>query len=286
MAPSSEWCSYIARVHPGKGIPEVYRMVALPFGASKAVYTFLRVAMSLWYIGVKGMRFPWSDFFDDSVTLTKPLAAEHTELVAVGAMFTLLGWDFAQVGSKALKFDSEFPALGVTIKLGKLAEGIVEFCNTEKRILELKETLESVLGTRKLCRSHALKLKGRMHFAASQLWGRSGQRCVQAISQHAFEAESDELEQKTISAIKEFLCRLCDGAPKVIKHLSNEPMYVFADTSYQPDVCEWQGGIGGVLIDASRVPLEFFSAKLGQQHLKSSRAERAGRLSLKQRQWL
>ena len=279
VAPSSEWCSYIACMHPSKGVPEVYRMLALPFGASKAVYTFLRVAISLWYIGVKGMRLPWSDFFDDFVTLTKPEAAEHTEL-AVGALFTLLGWDFARIGAKALEFASEFQALGVTIRLGKMAEGIVEFCNTEKRILELKETLESVLGARKLCRSHALKLKGRMHFASSQLWGRSGQRCVQAISHHAFEAESDVLEQKTVIAIKEFLRRLCQGAPKVISHLSNDPMYVFTDACYQPNVRDWQGGIGGVLVDARGVPLEFFSAKLERRHLQSLGAERSRQIIL------
>ena len=196
------------------------------------------------------MLLPWSDFYDDFVTLSAPEGSQHTEL-AVGALFSLLGWEFAKVGSKALPFGSEFPALGISIKLGKMAEGFVEFSNTEKRILELKETLESVLGNRKLCRSHALKLRGRMHLAASHLWGRSGQRCVQAISRHAFEGQSDDLEPKTVRAIKDFLIRLCNGAPKVIQHLSSEPWYVFTDACYQPEVSDWQGGIGGVLVRAA-----------------------------------
>ena len=145
------------------------------------------------------------------------------------------------MGAKALPFDSEFPALGISIRLGRMAEGFVEFCNTEKRILELKETLESVLGPRKLNRPHALKLRGRLRFAASQLWGRSGQRCVQAISHHAFEASAEDLEPKTVKAIKEFLRRLCVGAPRLIRHLSDKPLYVFTDASYQPEVCDWEG---------------------------------------------
>ena len=73
-----------------KKVLEVYKMVALPFGASKAVYTFLRVALLLKFIGVKGMLLPWSDFYD-FVTLSAFEGSQHTKLT-VGALFSLLGW--------------------------------------------------------------------------------------------------------------------------------------------------------------------------------------------------
>ena len=47
------------------------------------------------------MLLPWSDFFDDFFTLTSAEAAAHAEL-AVSALFSLLGWDFAKLGDKAL----------------------------------------------------------------------------------------------------------------------------------------------------------------------------------------
>ena len=75
------------------------------------------------------MQLPWSDFYDNFVTLSTAESAPHTE-TAVGALFTLLGWEFARVGAKVLPFGSEFPALGISIKLGGIAEGFAEFSNT------------------------------------------------------------------------------------------------------------------------------------------------------------
>ena len=114
-----------------------------------------------------------------------------------------------------------------------------------------------------------------MHFAASQLWGRSGQKCVQAISRHAFEACTDEIDPATAKPIRDFFRRLCEGAPKVIQCLSSKPIFVFTDASYQPE-----GGIGGVLVEADGAPIEFFSAKLCERHLIALGAARSKQIIL------
>ena len=57
-------------------------------------------------------------------------------------------------------------------------------------------------------------------------------------------------------------------------------MYVFTDACYQPNVRNWQGGIGSVLVDAREVPLEFFSAKLERRHVQSLGAERSRQIIL------
>ena len=51
--------------------PVVRRMYALPFGASRAVYGYLRIARSLWWLAVKCLALMMTHFFDDFVTVCR-----------------------------------------------------------------------------------------------------------------------------------------------------------------------------------------------------------------------
>ena len=48
--------SYLAVYDPTEGKPKLFQQLAVPFGSTKAVYFFLRVARALWTILVKGAR--------------------------------------------------------------------------------------------------------------------------------------------------------------------------------------------------------------------------------------
>jgi hypothetical protein len=50
---SSMWVAYVAVYNPDTGKPEVFQMHALPFGATMSVFSFLRVAHSLWFLGAR-----------------------------------------------------------------------------------------------------------------------------------------------------------------------------------------------------------------------------------------
>ena len=91
ISPDSKWVSYVAVFDPKARRPAVFAMKALPFGASNSVYSFLRVAHSLWWLGCKALRLIWSNFFDDFITLAR---LQETELVSIAAQqfFKLLGW--------------------------------------------------------------------------------------------------------------------------------------------------------------------------------------------------
>ncbi|CAE7248914.1 unnamed protein product [Symbiodinium sp. CCMP2592] len=45
----------------------IRQMLALPFGATRAVFSYLRVAHSMWYIGCWALKVIWSHFFDDYI---------------------------------------------------------------------------------------------------------------------------------------------------------------------------------------------------------------------------
>ena len=106
-------------------------MRALPFGASRSVYAFLRTAHSLWWLGCKILKLTWSNFFDDFITLAREPECDSVSLL-VAQFFKLLGWGVSD-GEKDLPFSTVFKALGVEIDLTQWRVGRAKFANTEKR---------------------------------------------------------------------------------------------------------------------------------------------------------
>lgn len=180
IAPGSYWVSYIAVYDPATSSPKIFAMRALPFGASRSVYGFLRVAHSLWWLGCKALKLAWSNFFDDFITFARQ---QEAELVSISTLqfFKLLGWGVS-LGDKDLPFAGRFKALGIEIDCTRWLEGSVAFSNTEKRVKELISTIDEVLAAKELSKQAALVLRGRMQFAKAQLWGRSANLCLSAVT--------------------------------------------------------------------------------------------------------
>ena len=59
--------SYIACFDPYSGGPLVFQMLAVPFGASRSVYSFLRIVNSLWWLGCRCLGLQWTNHYDDFV---------------------------------------------------------------------------------------------------------------------------------------------------------------------------------------------------------------------------
>ena len=135
------WVAYIAVYDPQTKSPRIFSMRALPFGASRSVYSFLRVAHSLWWLGSMALHFVWSSFFDDFVTLARKDEAAALDL-AIAQFFKLLGWATSSV-DKDLPFDTKFRALGVEVDLGEWQCGhsatprsvLMSLCNPSTRYL-------------------------------------------------------------------------------------------------------------------------------------------------------
>ena len=68
----------------------------------------------------------------------------------------------------------------------KLHLGEVTISNTESRTRELFDTIRDVLQRGALNKHEALRLRGRMQFAAGQSFGRLAKRCLAYVTQHAF----------------------------------------------------------------------------------------------------
>ena len=114
--------SYIACFDPVARRPVVFQMLAVLFGATRAVYSFLRIARCLWWLGCKCLKLCWTNFYDDFVTFTCERLADNTEN-AVALFFDLPGWQFAREGDKSCPFGSSFSALGIRVSLRHFTAG-------------------------------------------------------------------------------------------------------------------------------------------------------------------
>ncbi|CAE7037193.1 unnamed protein product [Symbiodinium sp. CCMP2592] len=238
--PSSSWASYVAYYDCEEKRPRIYRCRALPFGATKSVYGFLRISHALWWLGVVALKLAWSLYYDDFVVLSESCLASNTDS-AIQIYFTLLGWAFAKDGSKAEPFSELVTALGVRLSLTGFPSGRVELCNTESRTNELCSSIRAITEANTLTKSAALKLRGRMQFACGQVFGRLAKVCLKHLTDFAYG----------------------DLPPHVMRQ---EPMFVFTDACFEPSASDWKCGIGGVLFNHRGDLIGSFSHSLSARH--------------------
>eukprot|EP00435_Cladocopium_sp_Y103_P003229 s2398_g1.t1 len=172
-------------------------------------------------------------------------SVEHT----VKAVLRLLGGRFAEDGAKAPPFGPVVTALGVTVDVSQLHRGLLTVDSTEARAAELGSAISKVLEEKRLPRLEALRLRGRMQFAASQIFGRVARRCLGVITQHAYSAEGASLSDAAVTSLRLFLSLLTSRVPREISNDCNKTWFLFTDASYDPSHDTPVAGLGAVLID-------------------------------------
>ena len=266
ISPASLSFSYIGVYDPNNDKVRAFRMVALPFGSIAAVHAFLRIAASIWFLGLKVFGVLWTNYFDDFVTVC-PQQESKSVTSAVHCLFSLLGWSYADSGPKAPPFADTFQALGVLVNLADLHRGVVRFDNTQSRKTELAAAISSILETRTLTHREALKLRGRMQFSAGQLFGRISRTCLAVVTQHAYSKTGPKLSPKAVSALSLYLVMLTCDEPRVLAKASSKTWMIFTDASFEPGRDEPEAGIGGVLVNPAGKPTHYFSCKLSSENI-------------------
>ena len=259
LHPSTYWNSFISVWDHTRQEPSVFQLRALPFGASKSVYSFLRTSHSLWWLACMTLSIVWTLYYDDFICLSSSTLASHTDN-CVRAFFFLLGWQFSSSGDKHMDFSEVFTALGVTVQLSSCLDGRLEISNTSRRIKELVDAIRSILAAGSLAKAQALKLRGRMQFAEGQLFGRVGRLCLRAVSDHAYRATAATTSASLNRALARFAKMFEYAMPRTVKIGLESPWHVFTDASYDPSSCTWPCGVGGLILNASGVLVSAFSA--------------------------
>ena len=258
--------AFVAVYNPKRSKAEVFQLLAAPFGATRSVFSFLRLSNALWYIGVKALNIIWSCFFDDYVVFARD---EHTHNTnqTVSLLFNLLGWKFAEEGEKAESFSKEFGALGIRIILDDVCNGLVKFTNTEKRANELVSTINSILQKGSMTLLEAQKLRGRMQFMDGQLFGRLGRLCMREVTNHTCDLSSLKIRKRTADALNRFVVFLEHADPRRIHLSTDEVWHVYTDACYEPTATSWKCGLGGVLVGPNGVKAAFFSWSLDDDYM-------------------
>ena len=249
-----------------------FRMRALPFGAIRSVHAFLRFSHSLWYVLVKDLLILTTNYFDDFVSIAASKEASSVQS-CMHMFFKLVGWQFAEVGEKAPEFAELFSALGVSINVSQFHRGLVMVGNTESRRKELVELLEALIETQVLHKAEALRLRGRLQFAAGNVFGRIARASLAVITQHAYHSHSPRLDQKAVLALTLHRSLLLDGRPRELKPARGRPWFVQTDACYEPDGDSVFAGIGAVLFNENGRPVRFFSQRLDADLLQQMNPE-------------
>ena len=260
-------CAFVAVFNPKKRRAELFQLLAAPFGATRSVYSFLRISNAIWYIGVKALSIIWSCFFDDYVSFCREEHVNNTG-VAVELLFKLLGWKFAEEGDKAESFATEFGALGIRIILDESTTGVVKFTNTTKRSEELMSTIDAILSKGSMTLVEAQRLRGRMQFMDGQLFGRLGKLCMREVTNHTLTPGVTRLCKRTSDALRRFAIFLEHAEPRKL-HLSSDTVwYIYTDACFEPTSIDWKCGLGGVLVNPLGQIEAFFSVSLTDDQMK------------------
>lgn len=241
----------------------VFQALVLPFGAIKSAHSFLRLARALWWLGAVGCLLFWSSFFDDYIIFSPPALARSAELTAA-SLFKLLGWIFAEDGRKCKPFSSSCEALGVIFDWSESRNFLCKVANTESRIEEISAEIQRLLSNGTVTQVETQKVRGRMQFAESQIYGRTGKKCIAAFKDFSCRRRSRISERDAIF-LKLFLDLLKSEDPRAISLQQHNSVVVITDACYEKDSRDWVCGLGGLLVDNVVNARLYFSLQLSEE---------------------
>ena len=203
VSDGSRWASYVALWNHQTSDVSVFALHALPFGAARSVFSFLRVIHSVWHLGAFFLWLIWSCYYDDLISLSDAERIDVTHRT-IDAFFTLLGWVYAKDGSKSQAYSEAFSALGVCFALSDMHLGRVTICNTEKRIQQLLEAIRGFLAKGSMTVPEALKLRGQLQFACGQVLGRQFRIFLSILTDYAYGDSLPLLPPMCTTALENF----------------------------------------------------------------------------------
>ena len=261
QAPESSKFAHIAVRNPSAGEASIFRMLALPFGSIKSVHSFLRVAHSLWFILVVHLDILFTNYFDDFIVLGRRSESAHLTSV-INSVLTLLGWSFAEEGSKAAPFAGTAQALGVKVDVSDIHNGRAWVDNTDSRKDDISSAIQRVTSSRELTTADALKLRGRLQFTSGQLFGRMSRTVLSKIPHHAFRSCNAKIHDDMCTALTWYDKLLLAGKPRLVTCGMRDTWFVFTDASYELEGDTPSAGFGGVLVNPEGVCTAHFGFNL------------------------
>ena len=197
--------------NPSSGKPEFFIMIGHSFGLVSAVYNYNRRSAAINEVLVSLFNLVTFSFYHDKYGF-EPFETVQSAFEIAQKVHWWLGATF---DAKKLQLSSQPTILGVTHNLD---DWVLEIKASRRE--ELVEEIESILAEDLLEPGQAGKLKGKLMFGASQLWGKVGRAFLRVISerQYARVAVGDRfgLDPPLRESLNQWLKLVRVGPPRTI----------------------------------------------------------------------
>eukprot|EP00435_Cladocopium_sp_Y103_P034728 s2383_g9.t1 len=234
VRPDHRKFSVICLKDPCSGLPNFFIMVGHSFGLVSAVYNYNRRSAAINEVLVSLFGLIAFSFYDD------------------------------KYGFEPHSRDSRCPTiLGVTYNLEAMQLEI-----KPDRKVELNQEIDAILSTKLLDPGTAGKLKGKLMFGSSQLWGKVGRAFLRVISERQYLrfplGHEFALDPPLTAALLHWKMLISDGPPRPIEtvHEKLTDVVIFTD-GFTPDPRSREDlpdRVGGVLVDRRLLAPRQFTA--------------------------
>ena len=256
IKPDHRKFSVITLKNPESGVPVFFVMVGHSFGLVSAVYNYNRRSAFINEILVSLFGLVAFSFYDDKYGFEPVSTIESAHLVAQ----SLHWWLGAHYDQKKLQLSRDPTILGVTYDL----ENLVLLIKPSRKT-DLLEEIDMILKTGLLDPGSAGKLKGKLMFGASQLWGKLGRAFLRSISERQYARSSSDgfkLDHALQISLEHWRKLISAGPPRPIELQASKKsdVIIFTD-GFTPDPRKNEklpDRVGGVIFDRRSVhPLQF-----------------------------
>ena len=264
IRPDHRKFSVICQKNPSSGLPSFFVMVGHSFGLVSAVYNYNRRSAAINEILMSLFNMVSFNFYDDKYGF-EPASSVNSAFEVAQTVHWLLGASF---DAKKLQLGSKPVILGVTYNL---VDWVLEL--KADRRTELMEEIQEVLDSGVLEPGHAGKLKGKLMFGASQLWGKVGRAFLRAISERQYarfpSSESFDLDGALKESLKQWLKLVDHGPPRTIDFCASKKAdtVLFTD-GFSPDprdAVKKPDRVGAVLFDRRMTHPVQFTARVPER---------------------
>lgn len=155
-------------------------------------------------------------------------------------------------------------ALGVVFDLSDFENFLCKVSNTDSRIEEVSAEIRRVLDAGSISQLEAHKLRGRMRFAESQIFGRTGKRCIGCLRDFSCRRRS-RITTSDALFLKLFASLLKSDVPREISIQHESSVVMITDACYDRESIDLVCGLGGVLVDNVQNLKLYFSCRFSEQ---------------------
>ena len=264
IRPAHRKFSVICLKNPKSGRPEFFVMVGHSFGLVAAVYNYNRRSAAINEILMSLFGLVAFNFYDDKYGFEPVETINSAFLVAQKVHF----WLGAAFDAHKLQLSDMPVVLGVTYNL---VDWVLEI--KESRRKDLIDEMNLILKSDSLDPGQAGKLKGKLLFGASQLWGKVGRAFLRPISERQYTrfAKDDHfgLDPALRESLKQWLRLVEAGPPRSIDFCANKraDCVLFTD-GFSPDprdAIRLPDRIGAVIFDRRCMAPVQFTACVSQK---------------------